>query len=66
VHVWPLPTTEIKDAVTATVTHVENAIESSGRSVNVIVDFENQKLGENNFLLRPGAAVTLVIKPKRQ
>ncbi|HJZ59876.1 MAG TPA: hypothetical protein VKE74_33350, partial [Gemmataceae bacterium] len=66
VHVWPLPTTEVKDAVYATVTHVEKLIESSGRSVNVIVDFENPKLGENTYLLGPGAAVTLVIKPKRQ
>ncbi|HKB04720.1 MAG TPA: HlyD family efflux transporter periplasmic adaptor subunit, partial [Gemmataceae bacterium] len=57
VHLWPLPTAEVKDKVPATVTHVENLIDTAGRSVGVVVDFENPKLGETGYLLRPGAAV---------
>jgi hypothetical protein len=65
VHLWPLPAPDVVAEVTATVTHVENTIESSGRTVPVLVDFDNPKIGETRFLLRPGAAVTLVIKPKK-
>jgi biotin carboxyl carrier protein len=65
VHLWPLPTAEVKDKIPATVTHVESQFETSGRSVGVVVDFDNPKLGETGYLFKPGAAVTLVIKPKR-
>src|SRR5205823_3071222 len=65
VHLWPLPTeSEIKTLVPTTVTHVEQNIESSGRTVNVLVDFDNPKVGDK-YLLRPGSAVTLVIRPKK-
>lgn len=65
VHLWPLPAADAQAEVTAKVTHVDPAIESSGRTVNVLVDFENQKVGESGRLLRPGASVTLVIRPKK-
>jgi WD40 repeat protein len=65
VHLWPLPAADMKPEVKATVTFVEQNIDSSGRTVNVLVDFDNPKLGENQYMLRPGAAVTLVIRPKR-
>jgi WD40 repeat protein len=65
VHLWPLPNeTEAKTVIHTTVTHVENNIDSSGRTVNVLVDFDNEKLGDK-YLLRPGSAVTLVIRPKK-
>lgn len=65
VHLWPLPTgTDVQAEIQATVTHVDPAIESSGRTVNVLVDFENPKVGDKH-LLRPGSAVTLVIRPKK-
>ena len=65
VHLWPLPSgTDVQPELKATVTHVANEIESSGRSVNVLVDFDNRKEGDK-FLLRPGSAVTLVIRPKK-
>lgn len=65
VHLWQTPAADVQEEIKAKVTHVEQSIESSGRTVNVLVDFENPKLGENRYLLRPGAAVTLVIRPKR-
>jgi len=65
VHVWPLPSdTDVRAELKAKVTHVEDAIESSGRTVNVLVDFVNRKTADNKHLLRPGSAVTLVIKKK--
>jgi WD40 repeat protein len=65
VHLWPLPTeSEAKAQIPTTVTHVEQNIESSGRTVNVLVDFDNPKVGDK-YLLRPGSAVTLVIRPKK-
>jgi hypothetical protein len=51
--------------LTATVTHVEQLIESSGRTVNVYVDFDNPKTAANKYMLRPGSAVSLVIRPKK-
>ncbi len=65
VHLWPLPAADMQPEIKANVTHVEQSIESSGRTVNVLVDFDNPKMGENRYLLRPGSAVTLVIRPKR-
>ena len=64
VHLWNLPGTAVKSEVDATVTFVEPNIESSGRTVNVLIDFENPRVGEK-FQLRPGSAVTLVIRPKQ-
>ena len=64
VHLWNLPKTTVKTDVKAKVTFVEPNIESSGRTVNVLVDFENENEG-GKFLLRPGQAVTLVIRPKQ-
>jgi WD40 repeat protein len=65
VHLWPLPTgTDVKAEITAQVTFVEPNIESSGRTVNVLVDFDNPKVGDK-YLLRPGSAVTLAIRPRR-
>lgn len=65
VHLWPLPTgAGVQAEVKATVTQVEQNIDSSGRTVNVLVDFDNPKVG-NKYLLRPGTAVTLVIRPKK-
>lgn len=65
VHLWPLPSnTELQGELKATVTHVDKSIESGGRTVNVLVDFDNPKAGDK-YLLQPGSAVTLVIKPKR-
>jgi len=64
VHLWALPGTDIQDEVPSSVTFVEQNIESSGRTVNVLVDFDNPKRGDR-YLLRPGSAVTLVIRPKR-
>jgi WD40 repeat protein len=63
VHLWNLPNTTVQTEVKAAVTFVEPNIESSGRTVNVLVDFDN-KVGDK-FLLRPGSAVTLVIRPKQ-
>jgi WD40 repeat protein len=67
VHLWPLPSdTDVREELTkAKVTHVEPLIESSGRTVNVLVDFENPKTSANKYLLRPGSAVTLVIRPNK-
>jgi len=66
VHLWALPSdTDVKDELNAKVTHVEQLIESSGRTVNVIVDFNNKKTPTNKYLLRPGSAVTLVIRPQK-
>ena len=64
VHLWALPGTDVQTEVKATVTFVEPNIESSGRTVNVLVDFDNPKSGDK-YLLRPGSAVTLVIRPKK-
>jgi len=65
VHLWPLPSEkDAKTLITTTVTHVEQNIESSGRTVNVLVDFDNLK-EEGKYLLRPGSSVTLVIRPKK-
>ena len=66
VHLWPLPDAKEIAKVDAKITTVDNIIESSGRTVNVLVDFDNPKIGSNHYLLRPGAAVTLVIRPKRK
>jgi WD40 repeat protein len=65
VHLWPLPAADSQTEVAAKVTHVDASIESSGRTVNVLVDFDNPKVGETARLLRPGQAVTLVIRPKK-
>jgi WD domain, G-beta repeat len=67
VHVWPMPSdTDVKaETLPATVTHVDDSIESSGRTVNVLVDFDNPPLPGNKHLLRPGSAVSLVIRPKK-
>jgi len=64
VHLWPLTGTDVQAEVPATVTFVEPNIESSGRTVNVLVDFDNPKAGDK-YLLRPGSAVTLAIRPRR-
>ena len=64
VHLWNLPKTTVQNSVPAKVTFVEPNIESSGRTVNVLVDFKNPKDGDK-FQLRPGSAVTLVIWPKQ-
>jgi WD40 repeat protein len=65
VHLWALPTgTDVKDNVPAAVTFVEPNIESSGRTVNVLVDFNNPKHGDQ-YAVVPGSAVTLVIRPKK-
>jgi WD40 repeat protein len=64
VQLWPLPGTDVKAELNATVTTVDQNIESSGRTVNVLVDFDNPKI-RDKYLLRPGSAVTLVIKPKK-
>jgi WD40 repeat protein len=64
VHLWNLPATTVQTDVPATVTFVEPNIESSGRTVNVLVDFVNPKVGDK-YLLRPGSAVTLVIRPRQ-
>jgi WD40 repeat protein len=64
VQLWPLPGTDVKAEIPAVVTAIPQEIESSGRTLNVLVDFDNPKIGER-FLLRPGSAVTLVIKPKK-
>jgi HlyD family secretion protein/WD domain, G-beta repeat len=65
VHLWSLPTgAGAQNEIRSTVTFVEPNIESSGRTVNVLVDFDNPKLGDKH-LLRPGSAVTLVIRPRK-
>jgi hypothetical protein len=64
VHLWEMPAPDVQFEFNAFVTHVDPSIEASGRTVNVLVDFENPKDGDQ-FLLRPGSAVTLVIKPKK-
>jgi hypothetical protein len=64
VHLWPVSGTDMQAEVKASVTHVEQLIESSGRTVNVLVDVDNPKVGEK-YLLRPGSGVTLVIRPKK-
>jgi WD40 repeat protein len=65
VHLWPLPSTDVRAELTSTVRHVEQSIESSGRTVNVLVDFDNPKLSGDRYRLRPGSTVTLVIQPKK-
>jgi WD40 repeat protein len=65
VHLWPLPAADVQAQLGTTVTYVEQSIESSGRTVNVLVDFDNPKSPEGRYLLRPGTAVTLVIRPKK-
>jgi len=66
VHLWPLPSdTDVREELNEKVTHVEQLIESSGRTVNVLVNFENKKTPANKYLLRPGSAVTLVIQPNK-
>lgn len=65
VHLWSVPTgATVQSEVPAKVTQVEQSIESSGRTVNVLVNFDNPKPGDK-YLLRPGTAVTLVIRPKK-
>jgi hypothetical protein len=64
VHLWPLPGIDVQAEVKAQVTFVEPNIESSGRTVNVLVDFDNPKVGDK-YLLRPGSAVNRVIRPRR-
>ena len=64
VHLWPLPSNIDVAEVNSTVTHVDNAIDSSGRTVNVLVEFNNPQLPGKKHLLRPGSAVSLVIKKK--
>jgi WD40 repeat protein len=66
VHLWPLPSgTEVKaEVLQAQVTHVNQEIDSAGRTVNVLVDFVNPKDGDK-YLLRPGSSVTMVIRPKK-
>jgi WD40 repeat protein len=65
VHVWPLPKATDVVELKSTVTHVEPSIESSGRTVNVLVDFDNPPLPGNKHLLRPGSTVSLVIRPAK-
>jgi WD40 repeat protein len=66
VHLWPLPkATDVPVSLNSTVTHVEPLIDSSGRTVNVLVDFDNPPLPGNKHLLRPGSAVSLVIRPAK-
>jgi hypothetical protein len=64
VQLWALPAPDVQAELKAQVTHVDQTIESSGRTVNVLVDFDNPRFGDR-FLLRPGSAVTLVIRPKK-
>ncbi len=64
VNLWPLPAdADLKTELKAKVSHVEQAIDSSGRTARVFVDFENPKK-DGRYLMRPGSAVTLVIRPK--
>jgi WD40 repeat protein len=63
VHLWELPNVDdLKSELRSTVTHVENLIESSGRTSRVLVDFENPQRN-GNYQLRPGSTVTIVIQP---
>lgn len=64
-HIWDTPTdAELKSELKATVTQVSKVIDSNGRTVPVVVHFENP-VKDGKHLLRPGAVVTLVVKPKR-
>ena len=65
VFLWPLPSSEAQAEFKTKVTFVDPAIESSGRTVNVMVDFDNPKGEGDKYLLRPGSTVTLVIRPKK-
>lgn len=63
VNIWPLPAAnDLKSELSAKVNHVEKAIDSSGRTARVFVEFENPK-HDGRYLLRPGAIVNLVIRP---
>lgn len=64
VNIWPMPTQgDLAAEIKAKITHVEKAIDSSGRSARVFIDVENPKK-DNRYALRPGMSVNLVIRPK--
>jgi WD40 repeat protein len=65
IHVWDMPTAdELKNELEATVTQVSKVIDSNGRTVPIVVHFENP-IRDGKHALRPGSLVTLVIKPKK-
>jgi WD40 repeat protein len=63
IHVWSRP--DIPAKPKATVTNVGSTIDSSGRTVEMLVEFTNPKVGETGHLFRPGSSVTLVVRPKK-
>ncbi|WP_020473178.1 HlyD family efflux transporter periplasmic adaptor subunit [Zavarzinella formosa] len=64
INVWNIPTdAELKTDLSAKVTHIEKAIDSSGRTARVFVDFDNPKK-DGKYPLRPGSTVTLIIRSK--
>jgi WD40 repeat protein len=65
VHVWEFPNTEeLKSEIVSRVTHVDNLIDSSGKTARVLVDIDNP-VRNTKSLLRPGSSVTVVIRPKK-
>ncbi|HVK13146.1 MAG TPA: hypothetical protein VM597_30615 [Gemmataceae bacterium] len=62
-HVWSRPDLPAKPK--ATVTNVGSTIDSSGKTVEMLVEFTNPKVSESAFLFRPGSSVTLVVRPKK-
>ena len=63
INIWNLPTdADLKTELTAKISHIEKAIDSSGRTARVFVEFDNPKK-DGRYLLRPGAIVNLVIRP---
>ena len=63
VHVWSRPDAPAKPK--ATVTNVGSTIDSSGKTVEMLVEFVNPKVGETSYMFRPGSTVTLVVRPKK-
>jgi WD40 repeat protein len=63
IHVWSRP--DIPAKPKATVQNVGSAIDSSGRTVEMLVEFTNPKVNETSYLFRPGSSVTLVVRPKK-
>jgi WD40 repeat protein/biotin carboxyl carrier protein len=60
VYLWPMPTAdELAHSYTATVTHVDPNVESSGKSVRVFAEYKNAAPDQPR--LRPGTTVTVVI-----
>ena len=63
VHLWSRPTAPAKPK--ATVTNIGSSIDSSGKTVEMLVEFVNPKVGETSYMFRPGSTVTLVVRPKK-